>query len=262
MSGDDAFLQAICENPEDDTHRLIYADWLEDRGDPDGLARAEFIRLQYLLAGHGTREQFQRESELLGIHKEKWLSGSQVTLAEWAFERGFLARAKADVRSLLVDVETFLKGHPLQHLSLFWGLVAPQERVADLRRLCSFPALGKLVSLDLTGATLGSAGAEILASSNNLGRLTTLTLPGNHVGDAGLRALAGSPLLTQLEVLDLSNNDVTNRGVASLIRRMDALRAAGRSLPLRMLDLSRNRLGESARRALQYFASLRNRVRA
>jgi uncharacterized protein (TIGR02996 family) len=37
-----AFLQAIIANPEDDAHRLIFADWLDERGDP----RAPFIRIQ------------------------------------------------------------------------------------------------------------------------------------------------------------------------------------------------------------------------
>src|SRR5262249_36968134 len=35
-----AFLDAILEAPEDDAVRLIYADWLEEQGDP----RGEFIR--------------------------------------------------------------------------------------------------------------------------------------------------------------------------------------------------------------------------
>jgi len=38
---EDAFLQAIRENPADDQRRAVYADWLEDQGDP----RAELIRL-------------------------------------------------------------------------------------------------------------------------------------------------------------------------------------------------------------------------
>jgi len=37
-----ALLHAVCLHPEDDTPRLIYADWLEERGDP----RSEFIRVQ------------------------------------------------------------------------------------------------------------------------------------------------------------------------------------------------------------------------
>ena len=46
MTHDEAFLQAILEAPEDETPRLVYADWLEDQGDP----RGEFIRLQAQLA--------------------------------------------------------------------------------------------------------------------------------------------------------------------------------------------------------------------
>src|SRR5437763_16176767 len=41
MSDDDAFLQAIREDPHDPARRLVYADWLEERGD----RRAEFLRL-------------------------------------------------------------------------------------------------------------------------------------------------------------------------------------------------------------------------
>ena len=42
-----AYLDAIAGSREDDTPHLVYADWLEERGDP---ARAEFIRLECRLA--------------------------------------------------------------------------------------------------------------------------------------------------------------------------------------------------------------------
>src|SRR5437899_983006 len=35
-------LHDICENPEDDTPRLVFADWLDEHDDPD---RAEAIRI-------------------------------------------------------------------------------------------------------------------------------------------------------------------------------------------------------------------------
>jgi uncharacterized protein (TIGR02996 family) len=41
------FLGAINDEPDDDTPRLVYADWLEERGDP---ARAQFIRIQCRIA--------------------------------------------------------------------------------------------------------------------------------------------------------------------------------------------------------------------
>lgn len=36
MSIDQELLQVILEDPENDTPRLIYADWLDDQGDPRG----------------------------------------------------------------------------------------------------------------------------------------------------------------------------------------------------------------------------------
>ncbi|MBP3960251.1 TIGR02996 domain-containing protein [Gemmata sp. G18] len=43
MTEDEAFIRAIVDNPGDDTPRLVYADWLDDRDDPRGpYLRAEF----------------------------------------------------------------------------------------------------------------------------------------------------------------------------------------------------------------------------
>ncbi|MGE3804045.1 MAG: TIGR02996 domain-containing protein [Gemmataceae bacterium] len=41
MSEEQAFLAAILERPDDDDRKLIYADWLDEQGDP----RAEYLRL-------------------------------------------------------------------------------------------------------------------------------------------------------------------------------------------------------------------------
>jgi uncharacterized protein (TIGR02996 family) len=43
-----AFLAGVLDDPADDGVRLIFADWLDEHGDPD---RAEFIRVQCELAG-------------------------------------------------------------------------------------------------------------------------------------------------------------------------------------------------------------------
>ena len=73
MSHGDAFLQAILAEPDDDAPRLIYADWLEERGDP----RGAFIRLQCALERFGpfdpARPDLEDEaSELLYLHEEEW----------------------------------------------------------------------------------------------------------------------------------------------------------------------------------------------
>lgn len=50
MTNEDAFLRAIVETPDDDNPRLQFADWLEERGRPGDVERAEFIRVQCRLA--------------------------------------------------------------------------------------------------------------------------------------------------------------------------------------------------------------------
>jgi uncharacterized protein (TIGR02996 family) len=45
MTDEDAFQAAICARPDDDHLRLVYADWLQERGDP----RGELIRLLHTL---------------------------------------------------------------------------------------------------------------------------------------------------------------------------------------------------------------------
>ena len=46
MSDETALLAAIFSQPDEDTPRLAYADWLDENGDVDSHARAEYIRLQ------------------------------------------------------------------------------------------------------------------------------------------------------------------------------------------------------------------------
>ena len=62
MSEDEAFIRAIVDSPGDDTPRLVYADWLDDRSDPRGAyLRAELEWAQPWKADHppgwGPRER-------------------------------------------------------------------------------------------------------------------------------------------------------------------------------------------------------------
>jgi uncharacterized protein (TIGR02996 family) len=60
MTEDEAFIRAIVDSPGDDTPRLVYADWLEDRDDPRGaylraereaVVTGDIARLQELAVG-------------------------------------------------------------------------------------------------------------------------------------------------------------------------------------------------------------------
>src|SRR5258707_14740600 len=88
----DAFLQAIVATPDDVATRLIYADWLEENGDPE---RAEFIRVQCQLSelapGDARQSELEiREADLLARHEERWLGALPPALFEWTWRRGFV----------------------------------------------------------------------------------------------------------------------------------------------------------------------------
>jgi uncharacterized protein (TIGR02996 family) len=68
-----AFLESIRAAPTDNTHRLVYADWLEERGD----GRADYLRLLCdWLASHPAidRNLIERERELRKSLDRGWLA--------------------------------------------------------------------------------------------------------------------------------------------------------------------------------------------
>jgi uncharacterized protein (TIGR02996 family) len=66
---EEAFLRAIAANPVDDGTRLVYADWLEERGDP----RAEYIRLRLRLREpRGRKRVWARRCELEAVIDGAW----------------------------------------------------------------------------------------------------------------------------------------------------------------------------------------------
>src|SRR5947199_487789 len=70
MNERDALLRAICANPDDDTSRLVFADWLDEHAEPE---RAEFIRVQIELArGVENPALKEREKVLLAAHRDEW----------------------------------------------------------------------------------------------------------------------------------------------------------------------------------------------
>jgi uncharacterized protein (TIGR02996 family) len=86
-----AFLSRILAEPSADGPRLVFADWLDERGDP----RGEFIRLQCALArlptGDPAREQLaRREKYLTDQHAGEWTGPFAGKAARCRVRRGFV----------------------------------------------------------------------------------------------------------------------------------------------------------------------------
>ena len=94
MTREEAFLAAIRANPTDDAALLMYADWLEERGD----VRGEFIRLRIESQsglGRGRKQRAARLEELAATVDLEW--ASHVFAVPKLQSRGFL-RVKRPVK--------------------------------------------------------------------------------------------------------------------------------------------------------------------
>src|ERR1022692_1698756 len=98
MTHEDAFLQAILAAPDDDAPRLIFADWLEERGD----SRGAFIRIQCALArldpADPARPDLEDEERLLlQRHEAEGIAPLRRAATACRFRRGFVEEVQIDI---------------------------------------------------------------------------------------------------------------------------------------------------------------------
>jgi uncharacterized protein (TIGR02996 family) len=271
----DALLRAIVRHPDDDTPRLVYADWLQENGRAE---EGEFLRAQCRLAATDPDdpeypELLEREEELrlwLGTH----VPGPRLTFPAglsveggnrwWEYtHRGFPRFLEFDgyqkqgakaMRALAASLERAFDALPTR-----W-LVVRDVTVAQLAALLKQSALAKLaqltVILPVNGDEANDA-ARLLAGCRHLRNLRGLA-PAFGFGDAGCDALAAAPW-GRLEWLWPDCDEISPAGLRALagsswfrqlheITLMEALPAetfeALAQLPpfphLHTLDLSRN----------------------
>src|SRR5438105_14664572 len=84
------FLEDVREHPDDDTPRLILADWLDDYGDEADQARACLIRTQCELARPGRSPSVlaRLERKLLARYAPDWLGPLAKPVSRWQLDRG------------------------------------------------------------------------------------------------------------------------------------------------------------------------------
>ncbi len=284
---EEAFLQAIFTEPEEDTHRLAYADWLEERGGAAAQARAEFIRVQVELArlpadDARAPELRKREKKLWEANRSAWLETVPRSLRrrDLSFRRGFLEEIRLTPAALLRHGDALFRLHPIRRVHLEERITPPEAselavrpflaRLTALsfppgvfwgafwdlsvaRALLGTPYLSQLTELRMPDGGLGRRGAALLAASPVLKNLRALDLDGCDIRDLGVEALVTAPDLGRLTTLRLAENGIGNAGVA-------ALAASPRLTNLKALSLARNRFGPKAAQALAASPHLTNLV--
>jgi uncharacterized protein (TIGR02996 family) len=233
---EDALIAAVCAAPEDDTPRLVCADWLDENGQTE---RAELIRVEVAIErlpadDPQRRALVWRARELHYHHERAFGAGLPRAVQRFTchFRRGFVARVCGSVAAFLKAGAALVRHFPLEQadLSDLGGRVADlaaAPALGSLRglrldgnedpgavELLDSPLLGWLAHLDLDCAALDAAGAARLAGKDRLAQLTSLH-PG-RLEPSGLRALLRSPHLANLTSLDLQTSDLGAAGVGTL----------------------------------------------
>jgi uncharacterized protein (TIGR02996 family) len=132
MTDGAALLRAVLVDPADDAPRLVYADWLEEHGEP---GHAAFIRGQVRLAQPETRTdpRLRRDAALEeavlrqdaarygSLPDNLWVAG------DWGWDRGFVRTARLPAAALLAHAAALFAAHPVARVFLTdrWPLLDP-----------------------------------------------------------------------------------------------------------------------------------------
>src|SRR3954466_9340775 len=114
MTPGDVFLRAVCDEPDDDAVRLIFADWLTEQGDP----RGTFIRVQFALAGlpedHASRPELEEcERKLLTRHRKEWAAPLPSWVGRYEFRKGFVERIVLSAAQFVTHGERIFQAAPV-----------------------------------------------------------------------------------------------------------------------------------------------------
>lgn len=253
MTDRDALFRAVLAHPDDDTPRLVLADWLDDHGDAADRDRAAFIRVGCEMArsdpwGHAFRQLRERAYWLERKYETAWeasLDGTGIRHARFA--RGFVEEVTIGAKRFLAEGDSLFDREPIRAVKFVTmtggsGTVPPKQLFASplLARLHTFELVGPdvddsyvdalvasphvagLRTLRLNGCTISPAGLGVLLKAKTLPALRELDFSGLHSDQAPTVesdhavALAKSPGLARIKVLDLQGTAVGAEGVRAL----------------------------------------------
>lgn len=256
-----SFIERIRVDHRSDLPRLIYADWLDERGDHP---KADFIRVQCALesldegdiAGDCLREY---ECSLLENHAREWAKEISDLVEGYSFRRGVIEAVTLTPSQFFSLGEERLRLHPIRRFRFVeienneWGKVFRSEltrHISELdfsqctldQRSCFSIAksqhLRNLELLDLGFTTINDVGLEILLNSPVTGRLKSLRLNENkHLDSRCLDILVNSQHSGNIVSLDLSGNHLTVSEMMPLLQGFRKLRS------IKQINLEGNLIG-------------------
>ncbi len=237
-----ALLDAVKDHPDEDTPRLVLADWLDEQGTELDAERAKFIRddIAFTRGAKRPRSTPARNAEAVAVIRR--MLGPLPDLAyHWWFKRGLPDLTVNGPRFLSPAVRPLFATEAFAFVPFVALEEAGGARLEAMAALPEFrfvagvgvnpftapgalsaarffgsPNLTGLRHIAFRGINPGAAGARVLASNPALSRLRKLSLHHNRLVDAAAAALAGSPHLTNLTYLNLSDNNIGDKGAEAL----------------------------------------------
>ena len=221
MSEEDALLRAICEHPDEDTPRLVFADWLSEQGGPVNAAWANGIRAQVWLARGATDVAIAQSSKVFDSNYGREKLYERLGLPEYVsqWERGFPVHATAPFHQLSEAWPRLAFRVPIRWLHVY---EVSEEHAAEF---VAWPALSVLIELELGAVWEAVPTPEIisfLANCAALRGLKSLILRDALVNEATATVLLDSPHLVGLEALHLSIESTTDALSLALKSRLVA----------------------------------------
>jgi uncharacterized protein (TIGR02996 family) len=190
---EDALFAAVLADLDDHAARAVWADALQQRGDP----RGDLIALQ----GAGTPAAAKKAEKLIKAHWRTWVGplAPAIVASSVAFDRGLLDACTTDVRRKAVADAIF--GHPLWATVRRLGFGPYGNLTAMMQRL------EEALNVPLSGleplATITLPRLRVLSVRANVGHGGDGLVAGKPVG-RGLKALAETRRLPALRALTLA----------------------------------------------------------
>jgi uncharacterized protein (TIGR02996 family) len=209
-----ALMSAIIANPDDDTPRLVFADWLDEHGDKHDQARAELIRLQVEAArlpeGDSNRKKLEsRAGKLKTNHSKAWLAALTAVDPKFTssdhreppFVRGLL-------KYLLFDTSEFLLKKYQPAIPDALAAVGVEElgfysATKRFKALAASPAIRWACRVQYPGPD--DAALEAFGASPHFAHLSGLAFDEVAATDAGLKQFAKSSGTTRLAAFGLAS---------------------------------------------------------
>jgi uncharacterized protein (TIGR02996 family) len=216
MSDRDALLEAVFSSPADDAPRLVYADWLDEHGEP---AQAAFIRAQIDLA------HTEPDTAKLDRVAERLFGLWDQFLAELGPIAAGVMLLPSDFRRGFVDTPLHLLVSAFRDQSPHWWPRLPVRAVSidlapwNVQEFVRVPYLARLRELVLAGDDIHGKIVPHLVKCRLWHALRVLDLSQFNLGQTAAEILAGSDAFAKLEELRLPYSIRPTRGIGRLLRQ-------------------------------------------